>query len=157
MPYWRYPFLGPFNNFICHRHIGLAALGILVKVQNGHTESGRFAEANIAQDCGGKGNRSVTVFKIFNVELFLLYKYDVEEGKDTNKQECKLFFDDVCTIQELDSIAQRLEVARLLTEGKSYAEINQLTKASTATICRVSKCVNYGEGGYKTALDRIGE
>jgi TrpR-related protein YerC/YecD len=74
-----------------------------------------------------------------------------------NKQECKLFFDDVCTIQELDSIAQRLEVARLLTEGKSYAEINQLTKASTATICRVSKCVNYGEGGYKTALDRIGE
>ncbi len=74
-----------------------------------------------------------------------------------NKQECKLFFDDVCTIQELDSIAQRLEVARLLSQGKSYAEINQLTGASTATICRVSKCVNYGEGGYKIALDRMGE
>lgn len=73
------------------------------------------------------------------------------------KQECKLFFDDVCTIQELDSIAQRLEVARLLSQGKSYAEINQVTGASTATICRVSKCVNYGEGGYKTALDRIGD
>ncbi len=71
--------------------------------------------------------------------------------------ECKLFFDDVCTIQELDSIAQRLEVARLLSQGKSYAEINQVTGASTATICRVSKCVNYGGGGYKTALDRIGD
>ena len=71
--------------------------------------------------------------------------------------ECKLFFDDVCTIQELDSIAQRLEVARLLNQGKSYAEINQVTGASTATICRVSKCVNYGGGGYKTALDRIGD
>ena len=74
-----------------------------------------------------------------------------------NIQECKLFFDDVCTIQELDSIAQRLEVARLLSQGKSYAEINQVTGASTATICRVSKCVNYGGGGYKTALDRIGD
>lgn len=72
-------------------------------------------------------------------------------------EECKLFFDDVCTIQELDSIAQRFEVARLLSQGKSYAEINQVTGASTATICRVSKCVNYGGGGYKTALDRIGD
>ncbi len=72
-------------------------------------------------------------------------------------EECKLFFDDVCTIQELDSIAQRLEVARLLSQGKSYAEINQVTGASTATICRVSKCVNYGGGGYKTAIDRIGD
>lgn len=72
-------------------------------------------------------------------------------------EECKLFFDDVCTIQELDSIAQRLEVAKLLSQGKSYAEINQVTGASTATICRVSKCVNYGGGGYKTALDRIGD
>ena len=74
-----------------------------------------------------------------------------------NIQECKLFFDDVCTIQELDSIAQRFEVARLISQGKSYAEINQITGASTATICRVSKCVNYGGGGYKTALDRIGD
>ena len=72
-------------------------------------------------------------------------------------EECKLFFDDVCTIQELDSIAQRFEVARLISQGKSYAEINQITGASTATICRVSKCVNYGGGGYKTALDRIGD
>ena len=42
-------------------------------------------------------------------------------------------------------------------KGKSYVDINKLTGASTATICRVSKCVNYGEGGYKTAIDRLGE
>ena len=73
-----------------------------------------------------------------------------------NIQECKLFFDDVCTIQELDSIAQRLEVARLLSQGKSYAEINQVTGASTATICRVSKAMERGKGGYKLILERVG-
>lgn len=72
-----------------------------------------------------------------------------------NKEECYSFFDDVCTIQELTSIAQRLEVAKLLCEGKSYVEINKLTGASTATICRVGKCVNYGSGGYRTAIDRL--
>lgn len=70
------------------------------------------------------------------------------------KKECADFFEDVCTIQELNSIAQRLEVAKLLYEGKSYIEINKLTGASTATICRVGKCVNYGSGGYKTAIER---
>lgn len=72
-----------------------------------------------------------------------------------NKDECLSFFEDVCTIQELASIAQRLEVAKLLYEGKSYIEINKLTGASTATICRVGKCVNYGSGGYKTAIERL--
>ncbi len=72
-----------------------------------------------------------------------------------NKEECYSFFDDVCTVQELASIAQRLEVALLLYEGKSYVEINKLTGASTATICRVGKCVNYGSGGYKAAIERL--
>ena len=64
-------------------------------------------------------------------------------------------FEDACTIQELESIAQRFEVAQLLSSGKSYAEVNKLTGASTATICRVGKCVNYGSGGYQTAIDRL--
>lgn len=72
-----------------------------------------------------------------------------------NLQECYSFFEDICTIQELESIAQRLEVARLLCAGTSYVEINKLTGASTATICRVGKCVNYGSGGYKTAISRL--
>ena len=73
------------------------------------------------------------------------------------EEECKRFFDDVCTIQEIEAIAQRLEVAKKLYEGKRYAEVNQLTGASTATICRVSKCLNYGSDGYKTVLGRLNE
>ena len=71
------------------------------------------------------------------------------------EKECEMFFDDICTIQELEAIAQRFEVAKLLVEGKSYVDINKETGASTATISRVSKCINYGEGGYKTAIRRL--
>ena len=74
-----------------------------------------------------------------------------------NIEECYNFFEDAFTVQELDSIAQRCEVAQLLCQGKSYVDINKQTGASTATICRVSKCVNYGGGGYKTVIDRLGE
>ena len=74
-----------------------------------------------------------------------------------NIEECYNFFEDAFTVQELGSIAQRFEVAQLLCQGKSYVDINKLTGASTATICRVSKCVNYGGGGYKTAIDRLGD
>ncbi|MBP3599537.1 MAG: hypothetical protein J6J30_00480 [Clostridia bacterium] len=72
-----------------------------------------------------------------------------------SNEECSAFFDDICTIQELEALAQRLEVACLLKEGKSYIDINKATGASTATICRVSKCLNYGEGGYATAIERL--
>lgn len=63
-------------------------------------------------------------------------------------EECAKFFEDVCTIKELEAIEQRLEVAELLSTGKNYQEISQITGASTATISRVSKCLNYGAGGY---------
>ena len=69
--------------------------------------------------------------------------------------ECAAFLDDVCTIQELEALSQRFEVARLLHEGKNYVDINKLTGASTATICRVSKCLSYGDGGYKTEIQRM--
>ena len=72
-----------------------------------------------------------------------------------NIEECSAFFDDICTIQELEALSQRFEVACLLNEGKSYIDINKATGASTATICRVSKCLNYGEGGYATAIERL--
>ena len=74
-----------------------------------------------------------------------------------NKEECSAFFDDICTVQELEALAQRLEVACQLLDGKSYVDINKTTGASTATICRVSKCLNYGDGGYKTVIDRLGD
>jgi TrpR-related protein YerC/YecD len=74
-----------------------------------------------------------------------------------NREECRKFFLDLFTFQELDSLAQRLEVARLLKEGKNYVYINEKTGASTATICRVSKCLNYGDGGYKEILEKLGK
>lgn len=71
--------------------------------------------------------------------------------------ECAAFFDDICTIQELEALCQRFQVACELSEGKSYIDINKTTGASTATICRVSKCLNYGDGGYKTVIERLEE
>ncbi len=72
-------------------------------------------------------------------------------------EDCKNFFDDICTIQEMQAIVQRLEVASHLLSGKSYVEVNKITGASTATICRVAKCINYGNGGYKKAIEKINE
>ena len=72
-----------------------------------------------------------------------------------NMDECAAFFDDICTIQELEALSQRFEVAKLLHEGKNYVDINKLTGASTATICRVSKCLSYGDGGYKTVIQKM--
>lgn len=71
-----------------------------------------------------------------------------------NKEECAAFFDDICTIKEIQDIAQRYEVARLLNQGMNYNEISAKTGASSATITRVSKCLNYGNGGYKIVLQR---
>lgn len=72
-------------------------------------------------------------------------------------QECAAFLDDICTVQELEALSQRFEVANLLHQGKNYVDINKLTGASTATICRVSKCLSYGDGGYKTVIQRLEE
>lgn len=72
-----------------------------------------------------------------------------------NKAECHAFLEDICTIKEMQDIAQRLEVAFMLDEGKNYQEISKATGASTATISRVKKCLVYGSGGYRTAIDRV--
>ena len=92
-------------------------------------------------------------------------KYNIKDEKEFYKailslntiEECKNFFDDICTIQEIEAISQRLQVAKQLSLGKSYIEINKTTGASTATICRVSKSLNYGDGGYSMVLNRIAE
>ena len=69
--------------------------------------------------------------------------------------ECYEFFDDLCTISELQSLAQRLEVAQMLKLRKTYDTIQNETGASTATISRVRRCVDYGSGGYNNVLDRL--
>lgn len=73
-----------------------------------------------------------------------------------NIEECYRFFEDICTIKEIQSIAQRLEVAKLLTANNTYSEIEKLTGASTATISRVNRSLQYGVDGYKIVLDRLG-
>lgn len=73
------------------------------------------------------------------------------------KEECYNFFEDLCTVNELLSISQRLEVAAMLKEHKTYLEIAQRTGASTATISRVNRALNYGNDGYQLALERLSE
>ncbi|MBU8906399.1 YerC/YecD family TrpR-related protein [Desertibacillus haloalkaliphilus] len=72
-------------------------------------------------------------------------------------EECYQFFDDLCTINEIQSLAQRLEVARMLRNGFTYHKIETETGASTATISRVKRCLNYGNDGYKMTLERVSE
>lgn len=71
--------------------------------------------------------------------------------------DCYKFFDDLCTVNEIKSLAQRLEVARMLGAGYTYSKIEEETGASTATISRVKRCLNYGTDGYVLALDRLKE
>lgn len=72
-----------------------------------------------------------------------------------SKEECYAYFEDLCTIKEIQDMAQRLDTAILLSEGVSYQKITQKVGISTATIGRVSKCLNYGSGGYRAAINRL--
>lgn len=71
--------------------------------------------------------------------------------------ECYAYFEDLCTIKELNDMSQRLQVAKLLSQGLSYQKITEQVDVSTATIGRVSKCLNYGSGGYRTILKKLEE
>ena len=65
------------------------------------------------------------------------------------------FFEDLCTVQELKALSQRLEVARMLNEGRVYSDIVAKTGASTATISRVNRSLNYGSDGYQVVFERV--
>ncbi|WP_058486570.1 YerC/YecD family TrpR-related protein [Defluviitalea phaphyphila] len=70
-------------------------------------------------------------------------------------EECYSFFEDICTIHEIKALAQRLEVAKMLRQRKTYSEITEKTGASTATISRVNRSLIYGSDGYNMVLDRL--
>lgn len=72
-------------------------------------------------------------------------------------EECAAFFEDLCTIKELQDMSQRLETAVLLDKGYNYQSISAQVGASTATISRVSRALNYGANGYRIAIDRMKE
>lgn len=74
-----------------------------------------------------------------------------------DSEDCYQFFEDICTISEIKAFAQRLEVARMLRNRHTYDEIVERTGASTATISRVKRCLNYGADGYKSVLERLEE
>ena len=88
--------------------------------------------------------------KIKSDDLDLLFNSII---KLQTLQECYDFFEDIATINEVKSLAQRMHVAKLLSEKKTYSEIAEITGASTATISRVNKCLNYG-AGYRLVLNR---
>ena len=91
--------------------------------------------------------------KLRNPETDLLF-----EGilKLETVEESYRFFTDICTIKELQAMSLRLQVAKQLYEGRNYNEVYSGTGVSSATICRVNKCLNYGDGGYRMVLDRLG-
>lgn len=72
-----------------------------------------------------------------------------------SEEECQAFLDDLCTIKELQNMAQRLDAAIMISQGVSYLEISRKTGASTATISRVSRCYNYGDEGYKNIISKL--
>ncbi|MDC3417496.1 YerC/YecD family TrpR-related protein [Aquibacillus salsiterrae] len=72
-----------------------------------------------------------------------------------DREECYRFFDDIATISEIQSFAQRLQVAKMLRDGYTYHTIVQESSASTTTISRVKRCLNYGNEGYQMVLDRL--
>ncbi len=73
------------------------------------------------------------------------------------EEECYRFFEDICTVAEIKAIAQRLEVAKMLDQDKTYTEIAEKTGASTATISRVKRCLYFGADGYQLILKRLKE
>lgn len=75
----------------------------------------------------------------------------------TTIDECYRFFEDLCTVSEIKSMAQRIAVAKLLSKGESYADIAKATGASTATISRVKRYLNYGSDGYRLVLAKLND
>ncbi len=92
--------------------------------------------------------------KIKSEEMDLLFNAIL---KLENIEECYKFFEDVATINEVKALAQRIHVAKLLSGKKTYTEIAEITGASTATISRVNRCLNYGSDGYNIVLERMKE
>lgn len=74
-----------------------------------------------------------------------------------NVEECYAFFEDVCTVNEIKSLAQRLEVAKMLKKKSKYTDITEQTGASAATISRVNRSLSYGTNGYSSILERLRE
>ena len=75
--------------------------------------------------------------------------------KVEDREDCRLFLEDLCTVKEIRALAQRLEIARRLDRGDSYVSTVEHTGASSATVSRVNRCLEYGPGGYRLMIRRL--
>lgn len=91
-------------------------------------------------------------YKVQNEEIDKLFEAIL---KLETLEECYMLFDDLCTINEIEAFGQRLEVAKLLHQKKTYQEIEKQTGISAATISKISKSYMYGPGGYKMIIDKL--
>jgi TrpR-related protein YerC/YecD len=91
-------------------------------------------------------------FKVKNSEIDELFQAILHLE---NMEECYRFFDDLCTVNELEAFGQRLKVAKMISEGKTYHEIEEITGVSAATISKISKSISYGPGGYKLIIEKL--
>ena len=71
------------------------------------------------------------------------------------REECYLFFEDLCTVKEISDMAQRREAAKLLLSGNTYDQIVRTVEISTATISRINRCIQYGSGGYRNVIEKL--
>ena len=92
--------------------------------------------------------------KLHTVEIERLFKAIT---RIENEEECFAFFEDLCTVKEIQDMSQRFETALMLKDGKSYSEISAEVGVSSATIGRVNKCLNYGTGGYDSVISKLGD
>lgn len=97
-------------------------------------------------------NTKLKEIKEINVEYLFKAILSLE-----TMEECYNFFEDLCTVPELKALSQRLEVARMLSNSRVYSDIVAKTGASTATISRVNRSLNYGSNGYKVVFERVGK
>ena len=71
------------------------------------------------------------------------------------REECYNFFEDLCTVKEISDMAQRLEAAKMLLDGRTYDQIVKAVEISTATISRINRCIQYGSGGYRETFEKV--
>ena len=88
-------------------------------------------------------------------EKHVMYEYllDCLTGLE-NREECELFLQHLCTYAEIENMAQRLWSAKLILEGKTYAQVAEETQISSATLSRVSRCIKHGGGGYRAVIEK---
>ena len=88
-------------------------------------------------------------------EKQVMYDYLIERmAALSDKGECELFLQDLCTYAEIENMAQRLYSAKLILEGKTYAKVTEETQISSATLSRVSRCIKHGTGGYRSVIEK---